>query len=244
MKRVLPIIALFILGCKYPHSAIKLQPSSLQHINSSVTVVDSGTIQLIKPYADSIAGIMNAVVGTSEKELTNKRPEGLLGNFITDALYEYVKISILPKEPLCVVLNGGGLRAPLPKGDITKGRIFETLPFENTLVILKISKSQMDSVVARVLSKKGEPVSNLLIAQKNGKTEWSLKNQTEKPDYIYIITSDYLANGNDGYSFYKKSLERIETGMNLRDILLLQMQEYKRRNVPISPIIEGRIILE
>lgn len=244
MKRIIPIFAILLWGCKYPHSALKLQPSSLQHINSSVTVVDSGIYRTIKPYSDSISGIMNTVVGNSEFELTNKKPEGLLGNFITDALFEYVKMSILPKEPLCVVLNGGGLRAPLPKGNITKGRIFETLPFENTLVILKITSSQMDSVVARIISKKGEPVSNLQIIQKNGVTEWSIKNSGNKLQYIYIITSDYLANGNDGYSVYKNSIERIETGMNLRDILLLQMQEYKRRNVPISPIIEGRITLE
>lgn len=244
MKRLLPILALFLWGCKYQHSDLHLQPSSLQHLNSSLTLVDSSIFKTIKPYADSIAGVMNTVVGVSEKELSNKRPEGLLGNFITDALFEYVKLSMLPKEPLCVVLNGGGLRASLPKGEITKGRIFETLPFENTLVILKISSSLMDSVVGRIISKKGEPVSNLKIIQKNGITQWSLKNLDVTPEYIYIITSDYLANGNDGYSFYKKSTERIETGMNLRDVLLIQMQEYKRRNLPISPVIEGRITLE
>lgn len=244
MKSYLSLVLLFAFGCRYSHNDLHLQSSKLQKFESATTSVDSATLALIKPYSDSLSGIMGKVVAHSEVEMTNKRPEGLLGNFITDAVYNYVKTSLLPKEPFCVVINGGGLRAPLPKGDITVGRIYETLPFENTLVILKLERKQIDALVERIMSKKGEPVSHLNIVSNGGKNSWTIQNDQTESIYIYVATSDYLANGNDGYDIFKNALQKIETGLNFRDVMFLQLQEYQRTNTPIAPQLERRISFE
>jgi len=244
MLKFIAIVALFLGSCKYSHDAIKFQSASLNRFEHSVTETDSNLLKMIKPYSDSLSGLMNQVVGFTSYELTNQKPEGLLGNFISDALLQYVQHGILPREPVMVLLNSGGLRAPLPKGNITLGRIFETLPFENNLVILKIPLSQMDNIVNKILERKGDPVSNIIIHKEKNNVHWEFKNNAYNKDYIYIITSDYLANGGDGYTQFKDALEVINSGFKLRDVLLMQMQQYKRENKVIEPIIEGRILIE
>ena len=62
-------------------------------------------------------------------------PESLLGNFVTDlCLRQYSNIA-----DICV-MNNGGLRSNLTKGEITRGDIYTLMPFENELVILEFSE--------------------------------------------------------------------------------------------------------
>lgn len=238
------LLVIAVAACKHPKLVHQTEPFPLQKIDQTLTEVDSQALRTIRPYADSLKGKMSRVVAHSQVELTHRRPEGLLGNFLTDLLLQYTRLTLFPKEPLCVLLNGGGLRAPLPKGDITVGRIFETLPFENALTVLKLSAQQFDTVVMRTLEKKGEPVSNIRIKSYPGGQSWQLLNTEGRPEFVYLATSDYLADGNDGYPVLKRALERFDTGMNLREVILLQLQQIQRNNVSIAPEIEGRTTIE
>lgn len=244
MRPWLYILAILASGCFLKKDPVRFESSEMQTVSQASPDIDSGIYAIIKPYSDSLAGTMDKVIAISQKELTNKRPEGILGNFITDLILDYVRSTILPKEALCVVLNGGGFRAPLPKGEITVGRVFETLPFDNQLVVLKLSREQADRMISQILWKRGEPVSNLLIRKKGKEVSWELKNKGADDQYIYVATSDYLADGNDGYDFFKRAVERYETGMMLRDVIILELQNYTRLNQRIEPEIEGRIIIE
>ena len=94
---------------------------------------DSTITAMIAPYKIGIDSVMNKVLCISKIEMTKGKPESLIGNFVCDlCLQQYSNMA-----DICV-MNNGGLRSILPKGEITKGMIFELMPFENELVILEL----------------------------------------------------------------------------------------------------------
>ena len=80
-----------------------------------------------------------------EKAPGNRTEETNLGDLITDAL---VWKSNLEGEAVDgAITNGGGIRATIEAGDITKKDINTVLPFGNTLSIIKITGSELLEVL-------------------------------------------------------------------------------------------------
>ena len=82
---------------------------------------------------------MNEVVARSDKELSSerllvRRNESELGNLAADAMRWAARSDI-------GIINGGGLRADLPKGDVTKRNTMAIFPFGNTLRVAEIKGS-------------------------------------------------------------------------------------------------------
>lgn len=89
----------------------------------------------------------NGKVGSTEVLLNgdrdpgNRTEETNLGDLICDALLWRAK-----KEGLDVdaaFTNGGGIRAPIKAGDITKRDVFNVLPFFNTLAVAEVTGEQL-----------------------------------------------------------------------------------------------------
>lgn len=69
-------------------------------------------------------------------------PESLLSNLVAGVLQQ-AAVRVLGKPADMGLVNMGGLRNILPKGDITVGEIFEILPFENSLCVLTMKGADM-----------------------------------------------------------------------------------------------------
>ena len=132
---------------------ISCQPSVYQKTtNSSIQVNENSPSstkakEMINPYKEKLEAEMNEVLIISAEEFPKERgkPETNLGNLITDlcfnhAAWKLYQDSIIDKPDFCL-LNFGGLRTSLPKGEITKGKIYELMPFENELVFFNFETS-------------------------------------------------------------------------------------------------------
>ena len=60
--------------------------------------------------------------------------ENGIGNLIADAFRNYMKADV-------AFVNGGNVRANIPKGSVTYGDILDVSPFGNTLVLMKVKGS-------------------------------------------------------------------------------------------------------
>ena len=120
----------------------------------------------------------------------------------------------------------GGIRSTIGAGDILTKSIYEVMPFENEVLIVKMKGSDLKGLFDYYLrTQKNNPVSHLYIETDNGITVKELVNgKTVDPskDY-YIATSDYLALGGDNMSFFSKG-QLISTGIKLRDLFLEKFQ--------------------
>lgn len=143
------------------------------------------------------------------------------------------------------IQNGGGVRTDIAAGPVTVGDIYTVLPFRNTLVRLnikgqdlkKVLEEAIDSVLAgntgsypyaaglrwdlNLGAEKQARLSNLQTKQEDG-TWISLD-----PDALYkVITSDFLADGKDGYISFSNVPEtmREETFLPYADSFLQYAQ--------------------
>ena len=153
------------------------------------------------------------------------------------------------------IQNGGGIRAALPQGQVTRSLIHEMLPFDNSVVILTLHGSDVQSLfnfMATTIGRGAFPqVSEGLsftINQGAGKNRMAgkLKNilingKPIDPNRIYkMATNSYLAAGGDGYKVLLKAVDRYDTSMLQRDVLI----EYiKYLGGKIRPKVKGRIII-
>src|SRR5690554_7870032 len=94
------------------------------------------------------------------------------------------------------------------------------MPFDNTIVLAKLPVNELDSIVKYLKNSGGEPIGGFRIhgAHIDGPEDLSLN------DTLYVITTDYLANGGDNMSFFTRSYERNNTGIFLREALIKRVE--------------------
>jgi 2',3'-cyclic-nucleotide 2'-phosphodiesterase (5'-nucleotidase family) len=220
---------------------------SESHIIINTKTIDSVIYKTISPYKLSHDATMQVVIGQSEKALIKADLESTLGNFFCDAVMIETK-KYLGNDSLLLnaaVFNKGGLRNSLPQGNITIGNIFELMPFDNEVVLLKLSGSQIKDMVEKISEKGGIPVSGIrLVIKDNKPIQVTVNGQSfDESKYYWIVTSDYLANGGDNYNFFKNAIERKTTGILLRDMIITHCKTQTKKGVLIKSQLDGRIQL-
>lgn len=181
--------------------------------------------EVIAPYKAELEGKMNTKISHTATELNKSGDNSNLGQILADYTYEgaaeYAQKKGLPKIDAAVI-NIGGIRNIIGKGDIYTKNIYEVMPFENEIVIVKMKGSAVQGLFDYYAkTQKNNPVSHLYIETDQGKIVQQLidgKALVENQDY-YIATSDYLALGGDNMNFFGKG-EIISTGIKMRDLFL------------------------
>lgn len=191
---------------------------------------------------------MSRVIGHSDSSLLAYAPESPLGNFVADVVFEagfqYASTHEICSDSNAIfsLLNFGGLRTSITQGPITRGDIYELMPFDNTVVIVKISKDSLFGMLDYFFVMKGQPVSNIRINLDSAARSVLIGSAgTQTPEFVYVITSDYLANGGDKMNFLKNPVDRWDTGMLMRDVLISYIQ--KKDTIPYSSV-ENRVVFE
>ena len=197
-------------------------------------------VKLIKPYDDALNSEMEQVIGTSDLSMSKARPEGLLSNFVADLVFnETAKLDGF-KADFCL-LNHGGLRAPLPKGDIKVKNIYELMPFENEVVIVEIEGHKVKEIASYLNYTGGEPVSGIKLNLSTN-PEILIQNKAVDVNRTYkIITSDYLAKGGDKMYFFSEPISLVKTGIKLRDMIMNHVKELTKSGKTLKANLDGRI---
>ena len=214
---------------------------------------DSAAISEITPYKIGVEREMKGVLIYSEQAMMKGYPEGLLGNFVADLTLKKARDYCIrtgsdldPKQSRGVdfcVLNNGGLRASLPKGEITKGNIFEVMPFGNEVVIVTLSGEKTKELLDFIAQRGGMPISGMKIGIRDhmpvnvmidGKP-FDIKNNYR------IATSDYLASRGGKWDFFSDPIDIDFLKYKLRDAIIEFLVEENRQNHMLKVQLDGRI---
>jgi 2',3'-cyclic-nucleotide 2'-phosphodiesterase (5'-nucleotidase family) len=226
------IVAIFIIACS-PSYNLQSHHDEVIEVQAPV---DSTVLAIITPYQNGIESQMNEVLCVSEMEMNKGKPESLLGNFVTDLCLNYADAHVC-------VMNTGGLRSSLPKGNITRGDIYTLMPFENELVVLELDIESFKGLVDYITKRGGEPFSGMTLkASSKGYDIDEVSGIDDffdfnKGDKIRVLTSDYLANGGDKMWFFKDK-EQIKVGIKLRDAII----DHCSKSDTISSKLDNRLI--
>lgn len=199
----------------------------------------------IKPYRDKINKDMTEVLATNP-EILDKSGEWQtnLGMLLADITLSYgnkVYQKRNQKSIDIVLLNHGGIRSILPKGDLTMRNAFQISPFENSLFIMELKGEQILEICDYYIAgKKPHPLSGLTFTIDFNKKAINILVQG-KPleiDKVYsVATSDYLSTGGDNMNFFMKNLGKHDMDYKLRNILIDYLKDVETVVVDKTPRI-------
>ncbi len=203
---------------------------------------DEEFVKFIEPYKQKLDREMNQKISHTSTDLTKQGDNSNLGNLLADYTFdgadEWAKKN-LQKNVDAALINIGGIRTTIGKGDILLKNVFEVMPFENEIVIVKMKGTDLQGLFDYyVKTQVNNPVSHLYIETKNGLSAKSLINgKAVNPNQeYYIATSDYLALGGDNMKFFAKG-ESIPTGLKMRDLFI----DYFKKMPEVNASTEVRL---
>jgi len=243
--KFLPLYLIFFISCQHKGQLYKAEGENLAMHDTSQ--YDEKLNDLISPYRQKMAAEMNTVIGKATTTLNNSKTskESDLGNWVADVVFETGMTflsslnSEIKKHNCMALINKGGIRAPINAGPITTGNIYEVMPFNNEIVIVKLEPKKVKEILDYLYAQNGQPISNAMVRLREKiKTLTIAETKYNLDSPLYIITSDYLAKGGDNMNFFKNPISTFQTGILIRDALL---KKVKNDQMIIAPKNSGRI---
>jgi 2',3'-cyclic-nucleotide 2'-phosphodiesterase (5'-nucleotidase family) len=192
---------------------------------------------IISPYERQLAARSAERIGEATEFLSKSdTQESPLNNFLADALRDFAGTEI-------AFHNVGGIRAAMRKGPITKGDVFDILPFQNTIVKMSLSGAQLKRLLQRrVLAVSGikvwwditRPVASRLeaVTLANGQP-------IRDTDLYTVAVNDFMAAGGDGLAELTQGTSAENTGTLLRDAVA----SYLKKHPVVTAATDGRVTI-
>ncbi len=207
----------------------KLSINSEQIKITKEELADSSLTAFIAPFKEEMDAQMQLKIAESEHDFIVKRPSSNLMNWMADAVFVNQTRNVRLSLPTFCLLNTGGIRSSIGKGDVLLKDLFKVMPFDNTIIWAKIPMTSLEKISAYLLKSGGEPISN--VEMKNGQLLLSNFGENVAVNYFWVITSNYLFNGGDNMNFFKDAVETVETKILIRDVLI---QEAKFQEILLN----------
>ncbi|MGQ7869372.1 5'-nucleotidase C-terminal domain-containing protein [Sunxiuqinia sp. sy24] len=246
---ILILLLIISFSCRTSLEISSVERSNISN-SSALSTIDSVIVALVLPYKDELEEDMLKVIAISNEELSKAKPESKLTNLIADYLLQagrdYCRLGNPGVTPDMAFVNYGGLRVSLPRGEITVGNVFELMPFENEMVLLKLSGATMKQFMQQVAARGGDGVAGIRLGIKNDKISQLQVDGVlfdSKRDY-WIVTNDYIAEGGDAMEMLLSRKESISTGIKLRDLIIDRFKTEHEAGRRINVALDGRIYYE
>ena len=206
--------------------------------------------ELAKP----IEKVRRQVIGSTDAVIDAslcRKQECSMGDLVADAMLDRVK-----GQGIDIAMeNGGGLRASIGAGDITRGDVLTVLPFQNTLATFQLTGAEVIAALENGLSRiddgggrfpqvaglrysfdKTKPAGQRVLAVqvKQGDAFVPLD-----PAKAYgIVSNNYMRAGGDGYAvFAQHGAKAYDYGPNLEDVV----SDYLTHRAGYKPYLDGRV---
>jgi len=229
MKKIIILFfaILVFISCKNePQQLVRIEGKQLPVTDS---IAPKNSIEsLIKPYREKVSKEMNAVLSYTPIELNrlDGEFESSLGNLLADMCYNRANPVFNSRTGNNIdfaLFNFGGIRAGIPKGEITNKHAFQLMPFENSLVVVELTADKINELVEYLIrNKKAHPLSKHVKLQvfKDGYDLKINNSQIDKTKTYFVLTSDYLQNGGDNMTFFSKPVNLYKTDYKMRSAII------------------------
>jgi 2',3'-cyclic-nucleotide 2'-phosphodiesterase (5'-nucleotidase family) len=234
-----------VLSCD---NSKKLVTTGVQNISINKEIEAVKEIEdIIAPYKVNLDKTMNEVLSFSVDTYSKNNGDynTAVGNMMADAVFELTSPlfkSRTGKNIDMVLLNHGGIRSNLPKGNITTKTAYSLMPFENSVVVTALKGSVILEMTNYLKSfKKAHPISGLelvLNADNSYRKILVGGKSVESEKTYYVATNDYLYKGGDRMDFFKKSDTLYDLNYKIRNVLL----DYFSKNDTLNPTTDRRFI--
>ncbi|MGN1210776.1 MAG: bifunctional metallophosphatase/5'-nucleotidase, partial [Candidatus Cryptobacteroides sp.] len=247
--RRVPIVQTGSRGYSLGYAKVVIPESGNPSFTYRLIPVDSRLDNRIDPvfasqlsaYSDELASFVEQVIGYSDRVMYTGNPQGLLGNWTTDAMVQMCE-DFFGVRPDMAVYNNGGLRAPMPAGNVKVADIYATYPFDNTMTLLHISGSQILGL-CDVVASGGYAVGGAVkMTIRDGRTvSVEINGKAVDPSAEYkVVTINYLAD--DKVQAFNNPISRDDTPDMIRDLFVEYVKKLSEAGKNISAAYDDRIV--
>lgn len=192
-------------------------------------------IKLLTPYYEKAQVKMSKKVGSLDQALDGSRvkvrtQQMPIGKMITEAMKMVSGADL-------AFMNGGGIRAGLPAGNITIKNLIEVHPFGNTVCTLNFTGAELKEYMlaaAKLSTKDGAypQLSEAAVVVKDGAFKtFKINGKDVKDDGTYkVAVTSFSAGGGDGYPAISGHKTFVDTGFAL-DYAIRKFVEKKKESL-------------
>jgi len=186
---------------------------------------DANTLAIYGKYEEELNPVLGKVLGKTTVDLDHDRYAGpsLLGEWVCEIMKDKAGVQI-------AMTNGGGLRTNIPAGEITAGKLYEVMPFDNTLYTMKLSGADIKANIEHGIMNEDigwVQIAGVRVTYNPGAeagsriTSMVLEDGTpvEMDKYYTVVTNDFMFTGGDKYDF-KNAKDGLNTFVPIRDALM------------------------
>ena len=234
------------LSCVEDYHLTKIKGKRIE-INNEING-DKSIEEFVKPFRENVNKNLDSVISFALQTYSKSDGEynTAIGNLMADAVFEEAN-PVFNKQTGqnidFVILNHGGIRSIIPKGNITTRTAYKVMPFENSTVVVSLKGTQINEMLNYLsMAKRAHPLSKqvqITLDKDFQVTSASINNQPIDADRTYYVaTNDYLYNGGDRMSFFHPNDSLYVLDYKIRNVLI----DYFKKRDTISPKIDNRFI--
>jgi len=169
-------------------------------------------------------------------------PESALGNWAADAIALAAE-SIYHRKVDVSIMNLGGIRIDMPKGEVLLDDILSMFPFKNDIVYVSMKGKDLRNLVEDMASRTVQATSGMHLVLKD-KTVQSIEVGGEPLDdeKIYgLATIDFLLHGGDGINASRNAIEILNKEVRIKDWIVPYVRTLGASGDKLESKIEGRV---
>ena len=232
-------------GCAVRQPNLVDMNAGFVRVDSDVSA-DFEVEDLIQEYKDQLDSEMNEVIGKAAFDLNNNSgvAESVLGNFVSDLILSQSIEYFGSQIDLALINARGGLRIPISKGDITVGKVFELMPFDNEVWVVELSGAQTQQLFDHCARTERMALGGARYKMK-GKRAVGIQIGGVSFDVgqTYLLAvPDFLATGGGRFDFLPRAKVRRKLNYSVRDMIIDHIRSLSRKSLLVEAQLDGRVI--
>ncbi|MEA1786342.1 5'-nucleotidase [Arenibacter sp. GZD96] len=201
---------------------------------NSQTITDSIQHQVaieafILPYRQRVTTILDSALAYAPEVLSKEdgRYNSTEGNLLADLVLQMAQPVFKARTGYdidFVLLNYGGIRSTISKGNVSARTAYEVMPFENDIVIVQLNATAVRDIVSFLIKADvPHPIAGIQIQLNDRNEPETVKikgNLLNEAETYFVATSNYLAAGGDNMTFFSKGINQWELNYYIRNAMI------------------------
>ena len=141
------------------------------------------------------------------------------------------------------ILNFGGIRANMPKGDVILDDMQSMFPFRNQIVYLEVKGSEIRKILEKMAAGRFQVLGGVRIVAEGGQlVSAEVGGAPLEDEKIYgVATISFLLNGGDGLSLEDSALSVQNYDVDIIEAIMNHVYAEKEAGRPLTAELDGRV---
>ena len=184
------------------------------------------------------------VVAYSTREMSKGYPESELSNWFVDIVMSKTE-ALAGRKVHVGLVNFGGIRADMPKGDVILDDLFSMFPFKNQLTYVEHKGSTLRAIFEKMAAGRFQVLGGVRIVAQDGRlVSVEIDGQPLEDNRVYgLATVNFLLYGGDGLKLAEDAVNLVNYDMDVIDAVLEHVHAETAAGRPIEYKTDGRVTI-